>query len=193
MPRSKAFDETEALKKAMHTFWKQGYNATSMQDLVDSMGINRASLYDTFGNKKELFERAFELYRSTNTRLLSSFLEKHEDTKEGFRRLFELAIDESVSDRDQKGCFVVNTTTEHLPDCSSIPEALQANQSLFEEVFYNYLKQGVDKGQLSEEKDLRSIARLIFTLYNGMKVVSRISAEKERLMATVDTALQVLD
>ena len=54
MPRVKQFNEDEVLNKAMELFWKKGYNATSMQDIVDYLGINRASLYSTFGGKKNL-------------------------------------------------------------------------------------------------------------------------------------------
>ncbi|MEL6975424.1 MAG: helix-turn-helix domain-containing protein, partial [Bacteroidota bacterium] len=63
MPRTKQFDEKEVLKKAMELFWEKGFHATSIQDLVSHLGINRASLYDTFGGKDELFNTAFESYR----------------------------------------------------------------------------------------------------------------------------------
>ena len=66
MPRVKLFDQNEVLTKAMNLFWKQGYAATSVQDLVQHLGINRASLYDTFGDKDQLFKKSFELYRKQN-------------------------------------------------------------------------------------------------------------------------------
>ena len=59
MPRTKQFNEEEILKKAMELFWEKGFHATSIQDLVAHLGINRASLYDTFGGKEELFKKAF--------------------------------------------------------------------------------------------------------------------------------------
>ena len=63
MPRTKQFDEKEVLKNAMELFWEKGFHATSIQDLVSHLGINRASLYDTYGGKDELFNTAFETYR----------------------------------------------------------------------------------------------------------------------------------
>src|SRR5210317_807979 len=111
MPRVKLFDEQEVLTKAMNLFWKQGYAATSVQDLVSHLGINRASLYDTFGDKEQLFRKSFELYRRINIEGLKQFLESYEDIREGFSKLFENAIQESITDKDRKGCFVVNTTT----------------------------------------------------------------------------------
>ena len=190
MPRTKTFDEQEALQKAMHTFWKNGYHATSMQDLVDAMGINRASLYDTFGGKKALFDQAFELYRATNTAGLKRFLESQDSVKEGFRQLFANAIAESQSDR--KGCFVVNVTTELLPGDEALQGVLQANKAAFTEVFYQFLQQGVERDEIAEGKDLHAIATMLFTLYNGIKVVGKIPGQEEDLRASVEVVLGVL-
>jgi len=193
MPRTKAFDETEALKKAMEAFWKKGYHATSMQDLVNAMGINRASLYDTFGGKQQLFERSFELYRATNTAGLTRFLQSQQSVKEGFRKLFEMAIEESISDTDKKGCFVVNTTTELMPGDDQLQQVLQANKAAFEQVFYEFLQKGIETGEIAKDKNLKGIASMIFTLYNGIKVVAKIPGKREELMASVEAALEVLD
>jgi len=192
MPRTKTFDEQEALQKAMHTFWKNGYHATSMQDLVDAMGINRASLYDTFGGKKALFDKAFELYRATNTAEVKRFLERQKSVKEGFRQLFAMAIKESQSDTGRKGCFVVNVTTELLPGDEALQGVLQANKAAFTEVFYEFLQQGVERGEIEGGKDLRAIATMLFTLYNGIKVVGKIPGQGEELQASVEAALGVL-
>ncbi|WP_246772684.1 TetR/AcrR family transcriptional regulator [Paenibacillus polymyxa] len=66
MSRSKEFDETEVLDKAMQLFWEQGYEKTSMTDLVKHMGIHRRSLYDTFGDKHTLFLMALDRYDNTS-------------------------------------------------------------------------------------------------------------------------------
>ena len=63
MARTKDFDEDEVLTKAMNLFWLNGYNGTSMQDLVDGLGISRSSLYDTFGDKRSLFLKTLENYK----------------------------------------------------------------------------------------------------------------------------------
>jgi TetR/AcrR family transcriptional repressor of nem operon len=192
MPRTKTFDEQEALQKAMDTFWKKGYHATSMQDLVDAMGINRASLYDTFGGKKALFDQSFELYRATNTAGMKRFLESQESVKEGFRQLFAMAIEESQSDAGHKGCFVVNATTELLPGDEGLQGVLQANKAAFTEVFYQFLQHGVERGEIAEGKDLQAIANMIFTLYNGIKVVGKIPGQGADLEASVEVAMGVL-
>ena len=78
MARSKEFDEKQALRKAMELFWQQGYEKTSMQELVDYMGIHRRSIYDTFGDKRTLFLSALSYYEEliTTSRIVAmSFCE----------------------------------------------------------------------------------------------------------------------
>jgi hypothetical protein len=107
------------------------------------MGINRASLYDTFGGKKALFDQAFELYRKTNTQGLQRFLEQQDSVRDGFRQLFAMAIAETQSEAGQKGCFVVNVTTELLSDGRSIVGVIRANKEGFTVVFHQFfLHQG---------------------------------------------------
>ena len=88
MPRTKLFDEEEVLKKAMCLFWKNGYYATSIQDLVDYLGVNRASLYDTYGGKKELLEKAYLHCCKTSRDAQKTFLELHDDVKVGLKNCF---------------------------------------------------------------------------------------------------------
>lgn len=193
MPRVKQFDEKEVLQNAMALFWKKGFHATSIQDLVDHLGINRASLYGTFGGKKELFEQAFQLYRSQNITAMIQFLEKQPSVKQGLLRLFEMSVEDSVSDSEKKGCFVVNTTTELVPGDSAIQEVLKINKDTFEKVYYELLLKGEANGEIPPGKDLRAIARLLFLLNNGLKVVSKIQPEREQLMRSIRTVLSLLD
>ena len=193
MPRVKLFDEDEVLKRAMNLFWKQGYSSTSVQDLVDYLGINRASIYDTFGDKESLFYKAFEHYRKTNTEGVIQFFKSQKNVKEGFENLFEMAIDESVADKDKKGCFVVNTTAALAPSDQRISQILEENRKNFERIFLDYLKEGEKNGQFAKGKDLSAIATLLFTLYNGLKVVSKINTNKNELMGSVHQVLTLLD
>ncbi len=193
MPRTKAFNENEALGKALQLFWKQGYHATSVQDLVDHLSINRASLYDTFGGKKELFERAFDQYIQSNTAQLRSFLQQQSSVRSGLRKLFINTIRESVNDPHRKGCFVVNTTTELVPNDPDIIPTLEKNRHRFESLFLDYLRMGQEKREIPAGKDLPAIARLLFTLYNGLKVVAKTNPTEEDQLASVDALLTILD
>jgi TetR/AcrR family transcriptional repressor of nem operon len=192
MPRVKQFDENEVLTKAMNLFWKQGYSATCVRDLVSHLGINRASLYDTFGDKEQLFKKSFELYRKTSMEGLALFFQSQPNVRDGFSKLFNIAIEEAILDKDRKGCFVVNITTELIPNDESLLKVLESNKQDIENLFYEYLKKGKEKGQLKDSKDLKSISSLFYTLYSGIKVVSKIETNKKELTNSVNLALSLL-
>jgi TetR/AcrR family transcriptional repressor of nem operon len=193
MPRVKLFDEKEVLNKAMCLFWRQGYAATSMQDLVNHMGISRASLYDTYGNKEKLFNQAFEQYRKSGAEGIKTFFQNHSEVKEGFRKLFELAINEAINDKEKKGCFVINTTTELIPNDLGLIHVLKENKATFEQLFFDYLSLGVKKGQIATNKDLKAICSLFYIYYNGLKVVTKVDASKVKLDNSIDVFLSILD
>lgn len=193
MPRVKLFNEQEVLEKAMNLFWENGYHATSISDLKEHLGINRSSLYDTYGDKEQLFLKAIQHYRSTNQKLIQQFLESRENVKEGIRALFKRAIQQSTADKNRKGCFVVNTAAELLPDDGHIKDLVQQNRIDFEKVFFDYLQFGVEQGQLAKDKDLKAISTLLFTLYNGLQVVTKVEVEENELLASVDALLTLLD
>ena len=192
MPRSKQFDEQEVLKKAMMLFWKQGYHATSMQDLVDHLGINRASLYTTFGGKRNLFDRAFDQYRQHQSQGLARFLESQEDVVAALRLLFHRLIQDDVEDESAKGCFIVNTTTELLPGDPALQETLLQHEAHIQGLFRDALERGVARGQVAEGKDLAALARLLYTLMTGLRVMGKTKPDPVASMASVEVALQVL-
>ncbi|WNJ20328.1 TetR/AcrR family transcriptional regulator [Pontibacter sp. G13] len=193
MPRTKAFDEQEVLTKAMELFWKQGYHATSMQDLVDHLGINRASIYSTFGDKHALFQRAFDYYRNVNGIAMQDCLHQHPTVKEGIRALFSKAIDQSISDPDRKGCFVINASSELVPGDEELRSLIAQNHAQFKGMFQSYLELGESKGEFPAGKDLVTIAGLIFSLYNGIQVVAKVHANRDQLLLQVDSILSLLD
>ena len=193
MPKVKLFDENEVLEKAMNLFWKKGYYATSIQDLVNYLGINRASLYDTYGGKKNLFEKTFLHYTTTNRDAQKKFLDSHDDIRVGFKKLFDMAIQQSNSDEDNKGCFAVNSTIEFIPNVKDFSSLVRENKKQFEEIFFNYLLLGVERNQISGDKNLQAIATLFFTFYSGLKVVTKVDFDTTVFSKSVDSLLSVLD
>lgn len=193
MPRVKLFDEHEVLEKAMCLFWKKGYYATSIEDLVNYLGINRASLYDTFGGKKSLFEKAYLHYCTINRDAQKKFLTNYDDVRVGFKNLFDRAIQQSKLDGENKGCFTVNSTIEFIPNEKGFSSLIAENKKQFEKIFINYLLSGVEKKQISEDKNLQVIACLFFTFYNGLQVVTKIDFDVSIFSKSVASLLSVLD
>lgn len=193
MSRIKVYDDDEVLQQAMELFWKQGFHATSMQDLVNHLGLNRSSIYDGFGNKRKLFDQAFKRYCDTNRKQTSELLNNQTDTIEGIKTLFELNISCAINDCDNKGCFVVNTTTELIPTDDEIAKVLSKNKASYEKMFYNFLLAGQKKGDVSQDIDLKSVAGLIYTLLCGINVFAKIDRNRKKLLAQVDTVITILN
>ncbi len=193
MPKEKLFNEQEVLEKAMHLFWQKGYYNTSMKDLVDHLGISRSSLYNTFkGGKKELYDKALALYRTSNDQGFGEFLAQIEDIKQGLRMIFQKIIEDDANDDDCKGCLVVNTTTELVPEDKTSQAVVTEHKSQMEDIFYQLLQKGVDKGQISKDKDIKTIARLLYTLMSGLRVVGKTKPPFQESMASVDAVLSLI-
>ncbi|MBS9462814.1 TetR/AcrR family transcriptional regulator [Flagellimonas sp. 389] len=193
MPRTKQFDEKEVLQKAMELFWEKGFHATSIQDLVSCLSINRASLYDTYGGKEELFNQAFQHYRTTNGAIVRTLFEKENSVKKGLKVLFDKAIQQSVQDECKKGCFVVNTATELIPGDETIHKALMDNTENSQKLFIDYIQKGIDAGEIPSSKNAASVGLMLFTLYNGLQVLAKIETDPDKYRSMVEEGLSILD
>lgn len=177
----------------MVIFWKKGYHNTSIQDLVDSMGINRASLYDTFGGKKELFDSAFAFYRSAGNEGLKEFLNSQENVKDALRMIFRKVIEGDLVDPDNKGCLVANATTELLPHDTGLQQVISRHREDVEYIIYHFLLKGVQRGEISGEVNLKTMASLLYTLLTGLRVTGKTRPDQKESMASVDAVLSLLD
>ncbi len=193
MPRVKLFDENEVLEKAMNLFWKKGFYATSVQDLVNHLGINRASLYDTFGGKRELYDKAFSHYKNSIQDEMLSFLTSHSNTKEGFRALFQKSILNATKDQENKGCFVINSTVEMIPNEDDAIASISKNNNKLLDVMHKFILTGQDDGQISKDRDTRSLASTLFTFYNGLSITTKSKFNTEDQYKSIEIILSILD
>lgn len=192
MPRKKAFDQEKVLDKAKNLFWEKGFYATSMHDLVSNLGINRASLYDTFGNKELLFEKALIKYKTENLTFTADFLYQQLNVRQGLMLLLQNKIERAINEK-RMGCFISNTTTELANTNKRVTEILQAYQLDLETIYYNYLQYGINQGQISPYKDIKSLASYLYSLETGLQVMAKLSLDKNLLIQTIAAGLSVLD
>ncbi|MFT4667416.1 MAG: TetR/AcrR family transcriptional repressor of nem operon [Polaribacter sp.] len=193
MARTKEFDKTEVLEKAKQLFWKQGFHATSIQNLVDHLGINRASIYDTFGDKNKLYEMALRSYRDESAVQLQKRTDKFKSIKNGLRTLLREGITAALNDGECKGCFVVNCTSEYLPKHQHILPELLENKIIFENTFSRTLQRGKDNGELSADLNVKDLAAYFYTFFNGIQIIAKVKPNKKELFKTIDLGLRVLD
>lgn len=200
MARNKAFDESVVLDQAMEVFWSQGYNATSMQDLVDGMGINRASLYDTFGDKHELFLKALNNYRSQQARDMIALLEQTPSVKVAIQTLLR-GIVQSSNCINPKGCFMVNAAVEFFPNKSAedqrderkaVLDIVCNNFQTVEKALCAAIARGQASGEVTSQQSPEALAALLINTFNGMRVAERAgyeSAYYESVISVVESIL----
>ena len=193
MARHKEFERDEALQKAMEVFWVRGYEATSMQNLVEHMGINRQSLYDTFGDKHSLYLEALDRYQEVESRKLFELLEKPGSVKKAFRQLFTGVIEGSVCDGQKRGCLMNNAMSELAGRCAATAEKTRRNIAAIEEAFYRALLRGKKEGELKGVREPRAMARFLYNSFQGLVLMSKATQDRKTLDDIVKVTLSVLD
>jgi len=193
MARTKDFDEDEVLKKAMNLFWHKGYNGTSMQDLVDGLGISRSSMYDTFGDKHSLFIRSLENYKKMATSAMRSIVENAPDAKEAIRRMLNYTVTEMLRDDQHKGCFLVNAGVEMAPHDTETNKMLCDNDRQLEAYFNEIIKTGQNNGEIPKGQSSHALAQFILNSIKGIRVTAKSGADKKVFKDIVEMTMKVLD
>ncbi len=174
MPKVKLFDQEEVLRRARNLFWKKGYNATSMQDLVDHLGINRGSIYDTFGGKRSLYLQAIKNYilevsRKVNKDITDSngALEKLEAIL-GYSK--SSALDKGMT---EYGCLLVNSALEIGPVDEEVNQLILKDHENFRQIIKTILEEGQQAGEFKKSFDSLSMATFIHNSLIGIRVGQR--------------------
>ena len=193
MARQKEFAKEEVLEKAMDTFWRFGFEGTSMQSLVKNMGISRSSLYETFGDKHSLFAAAITHYENTRMSSMLACLQKSGASKSAIVSLFESLIDESINDREFRGCFLTNTAIELCHHDPGTANTIASNLQTLEQAFYQVLLTAQEQAEIPQGKDLKAIAKYLTSSIQGLRVMAKLNQEPEALKNIVKVTLSVLD
>ena len=192
MPWEKRFNIEETLTRAMQTFWSHGYEATSMQDLVNATGVNRASLYATYGDKRELFLTALKKYdREIRGRMLTE-LSNTTNPSQAIAAVFDKFIDQTRAVQENWGCFLVNTALELAPHDSDIAGMVNTAQDEIEAFFLTMIRKGQETGEFDSEADAEQLAHQVLASLLGMLVMIRSRPNESYLRAVRDGALRLL-
>lgn len=193
MARTKDFDEKEVLAKAIQLFWCKGYNATSMQDLVEALGISRSSLYGTYRDKHTLFLKALESYQFAGHARISEIINQSSSAKETVIQLMKLVTNELVDDKQQKGCFIVNAEVEVAPHDQQVNNLVCQNEQQMEAAFFQVIKQGQDSGEIKNSEDALILAKFIFNSLKGMQVTAKSSPDAASFANIIRLTVAALD
>jgi len=193
MARQKEFDRDETLQKAMEVFWSRGYEAASIGDLIKHMGINRQSLYDTFGDKHTLYLLALDRYREVESRRTFELLEQPGSVKKSLRQLFEGTVEKALCDEQRRGCFMGNATSELAGRCKETAARTRSNMASMQETLYRALLRGKKEGELKGVRDPRAVARFLYSSLQGLVLVAKATQDRKTLDDVVKVTLSVLD
>jgi TetR/AcrR family transcriptional repressor of nem operon len=193
MVRTKAFDPDAALDAALQLFWERGYEATSIQDLVDHLGIGRGSLYATFGSKHELYLKALDRYLRTRDPNPIELLSRPGPALPAVRALVRSYAEEAASDPRRRGCMIVNAAMERVPADPQVTERVQESWHTLERALAGALTRAREQGELAADKDPTAIARFLLVVLQGLRVVGKADPAPARLRDAAELALSVLD
>lgn len=193
MPWEKQFNVEEILDKAMHAFWTRGYEATSMQDLVDCTGVNRASLYATYGDKHELFLAALLRYEEKMCKALLAELENKFEPRKAMRHLFNTFVEPAINKKDRRGCFLTNTALELASHDADIGRIVAGSQSAIEAFFVRMITKAKKLREIPPSVEPVPAARGLLAALLGLVVLSRSRPEPALLRTIVEEAMKRLD
>jgi len=191
--RQKEFDRDVALDRAMAAFWSKGYAATSIQDLVAGMEIQRGSLYGTFGDKRALFLAALDRYQRVVVRQLFEALEAPGSGKEAIHRFFRLRVEGSLERGRPRGCLLTNCAVELSRRDRGATAKVGASLAKLEEAFFHALVRARKAGELEAGRDLRAFSRFLTSSAQGLSVMAKACPERSVLEDVVKVVLAVLD
>lgn len=192
MARPRKFDETHVLTAAMETFWRRGYEATSTRDLSGSTGLGQSSLYNAFGDKRELYLRALRHYYETYTAEQTAFLDRPGPVKDRLRDLMVRALDADLSDPDASGCFSINASVEKAHADDDVREEVRRHFTTVERALAEAIARGQRSGEISPERDAGTLARQVLSTYYGLRVLARIQKDRNALLSVVESAVSTL-
>ncbi len=189
MARPREFDVDAVLDRATDLFWARGYEATSVQELVDTLGVNRASLYATFGDKAQLFEAVLRRYGERVNGALLETLGPPAAGAEAVRAWLKALIEKATQPGGPRGCLMLNTLT----GCTTVPDALMDKVVAGIRATTDRLQEALGRDpDLASRENVRTLARFFAAEGHGLAVLARAGVRRQELEMAAEVALRVL-
>lgn len=179
MPWEKQYNEDFVLDRAMEAFWARGYEATSINDLIQATGINRGSLYNAFDDKHSLFMRVLDHYDRKYRRDFLANLRQRYSPKQAIVSAFKSVHDSTRSGVNRNGCLLINTAIELSPFDPMVEERVAASLDEVRAFFQSAVGDAQDGGEVSTNLAADEIARRLFSLFVSLRVTSRSCPDAE--------------
>jgi TetR/AcrR family transcriptional repressor of nem operon len=192
MPRTRQFDDRQALIAAMLVFWEKGYEGTSISDLEAAMELGRTSIYNAFGNKRRIFGRILDCYRESVMSALFVAMDAVPDIREGVRRLLNASLDIHFDDTYPGGCLVVLSLLEKDQHDAQARASLEQTIHELKKALQTRLTTAKKSGELAQDLDAGTTATTIASVMAGMMVLGKANFSKPIMKKTVNQVVSLL-
>lgn len=188
--RPRSFDKESALRAAMLLFWERGFEQTGVEDLTKVMRISTSSLYSSFGDKRQLYLAALDLYRSSEGSYTKTTLEGNCSALESFRKLFVTAAKELTRPDQPRGCMLALSMTTSSPGFEELQSEVNRRRSDSLEVFRKRLVHAKANEEFAPSVDVNTLASYLMNTLLGLSLQARAGAGKAQLLKIGEFALR---
>lgn len=186
------FNPDLARTAAMEVFWRKGYEATSLQDLLEAMGLSKSSFYQAFGSKHQLFGECLDHFRERQVRQMTKRLSASSSALE-FLRGFLLSVAAEARRRDApKGCLIMNTATEFAGRDPVIAGLVADGTRDFAGVFEAAVRRAQSEGEIPPGKNPQVLSRYLLATVSGLRAMVKSGADAKAVEEIADIALGAL-
>jgi TetR/AcrR family transcriptional regulator, transcriptional repressor for nem operon len=192
MARPREFDEGAVLRAAMESFWAHGYDATSVRDLIEATGLTGASLYNAFGDKRALYQKALDHYVETG---VAERIRRHKKlpARQAIEAFFAEIVKRSLADRQHKGCMLVNAALEIAPHDPGFQKIVSGVLTRIETFFFGCVSAGQVDGTITKSIPTADLARHLLATLLGLRVLARVRPERALLESVISSAFALLN
>lgn len=191
--RPRAYEPDVALGKALDLFRKQGFAATSLDDLSEATGMNRPSLYGAFGDKRELYIKSYQRYREDARASMVEIFRQEMPVRQRLERIFASALNIYLSgETGPRGCFTVVTAASEAVGDPEIRAMVVDGLTELDKAFMNCFRRAREKGELPESADPATLAQLASATVHSIAIRSRARVSRKDLEAIVKGAIDLM-
>lgn len=189
--RPKAFDENAVLALAMEYFWEHGYENSSLDNLLEVMGIKKSSFYHTFKSKEELFSRCLALYTEQNIHFLNQVKEE-KGAVEALLSLAQLTIEQLNKTKKVRGCLIINSGKECYNKYKELSHQINAGFNSIHQTFISFVKEAQESGEIGSKLEAQKIAGRYMNALNGLIVTIQAGATQELIDDLMEHLQEIL-
>lgn len=192
MARPQEFDKADVLHRSTRLFWRKGYEATSLADILEATGLSKSSLYATFGNKHDLFLSGFDSYRADRKHDMDLVLSRG-SAREGIEAFFRMIISDAGSLAAGDGCMSINQAVELAPHDDTVKRRVAEDFQLIEDALAAAVERGQREGSIGRYRSARDLAGLLVLCFPGLQIMARLGLRQEQADDALEQLLGLLD